>query len=118
MAFDWYALLDGHWDLFAEAGWLESVTYTPYDPATDGPGAAVPSVDAVGEATSPKREAGAPDGGKAFEQTRRWHLRQSTMGGTPATKRGRITQADGTVWVVEDAEDVDGDEWSCDCTRY
>lgn len=89
--------LDADWSIWAEI--CETVSYVPYDVATDGEGDPITGVTGLGRVTD-KREVGGPDDASVFAATRRWHLRASTMGGTEPTIRGKIVQANGTEWLI------------------
>ena len=90
--------LDTDWDIWADI--CETVSYVPYNPVTDGYGAAITGVTGLGRVTD-KREHGGADDASVFAAQRRWHLQASTMGGTEPTVRGKIVQASGAEWLVE-----------------
>lgn len=114
----WVALIEGHWDHFNRAGWVQRVSYRSYDPATDTVSAtAIEKIDAVVKGES-KQERPTPDGGRVIVITRRCHLRISQMGATRATKRGRIVLADGTEYLVESVEAAaENTRYACDTVR-
>jgi hypothetical protein len=111
----WLAELEGHWDLFRDAGWVERVTVEAVDPDTGAATATAARVDAVRDGDGVrKREVPVEGGGSAFAATLGWHLRTSTLAGIDVRKRFRVTDSGGTVWVVDDPDLVaDGNEVAC-----
>lgn len=110
---DWTAQFERLWGYFEQQGWVEVVAYVPYDSGTDGYGEPVTGVDATRTVVE-KREDGGP-----FAETRRWTLRDSTLGGTVPTIRGKVVQADGTEWVITSiTRPTNGSIWRCQTYRY
>jgi hypothetical protein len=96
---------------------VRKVTYTPYLADTDGHGAPVADVDAFPAGGPDKDTEGAGDA-EVFHSRRTWHLRASTLGGTPVTERGLITDTDGSVWVLQRVQyQTFGTRVRCECVR-
>lgn len=97
------------WDVFDRT---ETVTYTVFTPAgAETDDATVSAIKFQNEHT--------PVLGEVVGTMKQalWHLRRSTLAGVTPALGDRITQADGTVWVVlqDVTQQTDGARWRLRC---
>lgn len=100
------------WDVFDRT--VATLTYSVYDPSgspteyedVSGLRLAIDHVPVYGEAA-----------GMAKRVT--WHLRRSTLPGVTPAMGDRITEADGTQWIVVEnvSKQTDDVRWRCVCQR-
>jgi len=116
---DYLAELEGHWEAFKDAGFVERVRYYAYDPTTGHSATGSAKVDAIRDGEGVRKvEEQRPDGGKVIVRRLAWHLRRSQLDG-PVTKRGKVVDADGVSWLIDGEVHDAGDEtdWQFDTVR-
>jgi len=103
--------LDNAWELFQG---LQTVSYQEYSATTDLPTTTHTGIQALTEMEE-RKEIEINDV-LSFQRTRPFNLRVANFVGVEVTKRGRIIEANGTIWVVITAKLKSWKtRWTCEC---
>jgi hypothetical protein len=115
----WLAELEGHWDLFRDAGWVERVTVEAVDPDTGAATATAARVDAIRHGDGIRREeVPGPDGSMVIVERLEWQLRASGLGSLVVRKRAKVADGDGAVWLSGRLDvAADGNVVVCDTVK-